>query len=58
MSHVRPIEPPHPAASPLVLSDRLLALAQDAERVGLRASALRPVVLAREVLDRPAPDLA
>jgi len=38
-------------ASALVLSDRLIALAEDAERAGLRDTATRLVRLACSVLD-------
>ena len=41
MSHLGFAEPSRPVASPLVLSDRLLTLAQDADRAGLRGAALR-----------------
>lgn len=40
-----------PPASALVLSDRLIALAEDAERAGLLATATRLVRLASSVLD-------
>ena len=36
-----PAEPPRLVASPLMLSDRLITLAQDADRAGLRGAALR-----------------
>jgi hypothetical protein len=39
--------------SPLVLSDRLLTLAQDADRAGLRAAADKLVHLAHAVCDQP-----
>lgn len=39
--------------SPLVLSDRLLTLAQDADRAGLRAAADKLVFLAHAVCDTP-----
>lgn len=46
---------PNPIASascsPLVLSDRLISLARDADRVGLRESAGRLIALAYSVLD-------
>ncbi|MDE2004969.1 MAG: hypothetical protein KGI51_00270 [Rhodospirillales bacterium] len=40
-----------PAASALILSDRLIGLAEDAERAGLRDTATRLVRLACSVLD-------
>ncbi|MBV9783633.1 MAG: hypothetical protein JO264_07410 [Acidisphaera sp.] len=40
--------------SPLVLSDRLLALAQAADRAGLPSTADRLVTLAHDVFDEPA----
>lgn len=58
MSHLGSAESPRPVASPLVLSDRLLTLAQDADRAGLRGAALRLLGLAHQVLDRPASGLA
>ena len=39
--------------SPLVLSDRLIALAQDADRAGFTGTAARLVCLACNVLDEP-----
>lgn len=41
-----------------MLSDRLITLAQDADRAGLRGAALRLIGLAHQVLDRPAQGLA
>lgn len=58
MSQPGPAETPRPVASPLVLSDRLLTLAQDADRAGLRGAALRLLGLAHQVLDRPTSGLA
>lgn len=43
----------HPAFSPLVLSDRLLTLAQDADRAGYRIAAEHLLFLAEEVLEKP-----
>lgn len=43
--------PPRPQTSPLLLSDRLIALAQDAERAGFRGTAKRLVALACNVFD-------
>jgi len=48
---------PHVATSPLVLSDRLLTLAEDADRAGFQVTAERLVHLAHGVFDevkRPA----
>jgi len=42
-----------PAFSPLMLSDRLLTLAEDADRAGLRTAAESLLSLASEVLDPP-----
>ena len=45
--------------SPLVLADRLIALAQDADRAGMRKSASRLVRLAERVCEeRPRPHYA
>ena len=41
-----------------MLSDRLITLAQDADRAGLRGAALRLIGLAHQVLDRPAQGFA
>jgi hypothetical protein len=43
-----------PAFSPLLLSDRLLTLAEDADKAGLRSAAQTLLSLASKVLDRPA----
>ncbi len=52
MLHLRPPEPPKPPAlTPLILSDRLITLAEDADRAGLPATATRLVRLACTVLD-------
>ena len=40
-----------PAFSPLLLSDRLLTLAQDADRAGYRIAAEHLLLLATEVLE-------
>ena len=45
------------AASPLVLSDRLIALAKDADRAGYTGTAEQLVCLARAVFDE-APEQA
>ena len=42
-----------PAFSPLLLSDRLLTLAEDADRAGYRIAAEHLLSLASEVLDQP-----
>ena len=42
-----------PAFSPLLLSDRLLTLAEDADRAGYRIAAEHLLFLASEVLDQP-----
>lgn len=55
MSHFSRIAPSDPpAASPLLLSDRLLTLAQDADRAGYRVVAEHLLYLASDVLDPPA----
>jgi hypothetical protein len=45
--------PAAPQMSPLMLSDRLIGLAQDADRAGLRGPASLLVQLACDVLDAP-----
>lgn len=42
-----------PAFSPLLLSDRLLTLAEDADKAGFRTAAESLLHLASKVLDRP-----
>ena len=42
-----------PAFSPLLLSDRLLTLAEDADRAGFRSAAERLLTLASKVLEQP-----
>ncbi|HUB12063.1 MAG TPA: hypothetical protein VMB34_08905 [Acetobacteraceae bacterium] len=42
-----------PVFSPLLLSDRLLTLAEDADRAGYRIAAEHLLYLASEVLDEP-----
>lgn len=42
-----------PAFSPLLLSDHLLTLAEDADRAGYRLTAEHLLFLASEVLDQP-----
>ena len=44
-----------PAVSPLVLADRLISLAQDAERAGLRGPAENLVRLAIDMCDEQPP---
>ena len=54
MLHFTPPTLARPAAvSPLLLSDRLIALAEDAARAGLPATADRLVRLASTVFDEP-----
>ncbi len=48
MAQLHPIEPP---VSPLLLSDRLISLAEQAEQVGCTATARHLVRLASSVLD-------
>jgi hypothetical protein len=43
-----------PAFSPLLLSDRLLTLAEDADKAGFRTTAQSLLSLASAVLDQPA----
>lgn len=52
MPHPQKADPaPHVAPSPLVLSDRLLTLAQDADRAGFQVTAEGLLQLAHRVLD-------
>jgi hypothetical protein len=51
MSTVLRQTPPSPETSPLMLADRLLTLARDAERAGLPVAATRLVKLAFDVCD-------
>ncbi|MBV9736060.1 MAG: hypothetical protein JO209_09125 [Acidisphaera sp.] len=59
MSHMSKIDVPTApgdgahVTSPLVLSDRLLALAEQADRAGYQSTADRLVMLAHHVLDEP-----
>ncbi len=46
-----PVHPPLSPVSPLILSDRLLTLAQAADQAGLAATAERLVTLACAVFD-------
>lgn len=47
------IEQHAPAFSPLLLSDRLLTLAEDADKAGYRIAAEHLLQLASDVLDEP-----
>lgn len=51
-----PTEPPTPLPSPLVLSDRLLRLAQDADRAGCAVTAEHLLHLAHTVLEEQQPE--
>jgi hypothetical protein len=51
VSSVAPVRQSAQAVSPLMLADRLLSLAEDAERAGLHRPALRLVRLAYAVCD-------
>ncbi len=54
MSHVRRIPPQTtPMISPLMLCDRLISLAEDADHAGFSIAAEHLLELANEVLDRP-----
>lgn len=54
MGHVSRIEPSDRLkVSPLVLCDRLISLAQDADRSGFLVAAEHLLYLASEVLDKP-----
>ena len=58
MPHLRPTAapapPPNPLlASPLVLCDRLITLAQDADRAGRPGTATTLIQLAHSVFDEP-----
>lgn len=44
-------------ASPMLLADRLLTLAEDAARAGLPVAASRLLALAHDVLDEPTPSV-
>lgn len=52
--HVIPQTPAPPPVSPLMLSDHLLRVAEEADSVGLRVAAEHLLVLALQVLDQPA----
>ena len=51
MSHIRPAEAVEPRLSELTLSDRMIALAEDAERAGFRSAAAHLVRLACDIFD-------
>jgi hypothetical protein len=54
MSRMTHIGSPHePVFSPLLLSDRLLTLAEDADKAGYRTAAESLLFLASKVLDQP-----
>jgi hypothetical protein len=55
MSHIRRLRepPPTPQSSPLVLCDRLLTLAKDADRAGFAITAEHLVHLAHSVFEEP-----
>lgn len=54
LSHVAPSKTATPPVSPLMLSDHLLRLAEEADSAGLRGTAEYLLDLASEVLDEPA----
>lgn len=54
MFETQAVAPAYPAVSPLMLCDRLLTLAKDADRVGLRGAAEHLLHLASEVLESAA----
>ncbi len=49
--HISTVEPPRVRVTELTLSDRLIALAEDAERAGFRGAAASLVGLACAVFD-------
>ena len=51
--NIHPVSPSR-RVSPLILADRLIALAQDADRAGYRDAASNLVTMAYSVLDAPA----
>jgi hypothetical protein len=51
MTPLRVLESPRPPPSPLVLCDRLLTLAQDADRAGLAVTAEHLLELAHSVFE-------
>ena len=53
-SHLAPSTTATPPVSPLMLSDHLLRLAEEADSAGLRGTAEYLLDLASEVLDEPA----
>jgi len=54
LSRIAPSSIASPPISPLMLSDHLLRLAEEADSVGLRGTAEYLLDLASEVLDEPA----
>jgi hypothetical protein len=60
MLQLRPAECPHPVppqpVSPLVLSDKLLTLAETADRAGYQRAAEDLLQLAFRMLDEPSPN--
>jgi len=55
MSHIGRIAPFLPTTSALTLAHRLLALAEDVDRAGLRAAAEHLIDLAHDVFDLAPP---
>jgi hypothetical protein len=51
MSMTTSFDLPYPPTSPLILSDRLLTLAEDADRAGLQDTADHLILLAHRVFD-------
>lgn len=51
MLRLDPRVPSTPPASPLILCDRLISLAEDAERAGLRTTAAHLVELIEEIFE-------
>jgi hypothetical protein len=54
MLHIQKVAPPSGELTELTLSDRLIAMAEDAERAGFRMIAAQLVRLACEVFDEAA----
>ncbi len=54
LSHSAPFTPAAPPISPLMLSDHLLRLAEEADSAGFRGTAEYLLDLASDVLDEPA----
>ncbi len=55
MDALSPTTPTQPPVTPLLLSDRLLSLAEQADRAGMRLTAERILRLATTVLNEPPP---